>query len=887
MNDNPNKPGGKILLSWDEDEVQIAPGNSKTTRLKVSNQGDVDDYYEINIKGLSNAWIAIDSPVVNIRAGEQSQIELTITVPEPPHSRSGRYPFEAQVTSQGNPDVSATISGELNVAAFQTEGRIGILLESVQFSVSPGSTITIPLVLHNRGLEADTFRLDVDGIPAAWISTTGARTTLDAGEQKEVELTIRPPQAAESTAGRRSFTIIAHSQKIPDQQAEVACVLIMAVYAAFSSQLQPHEIPAGESARVLVKNEGNAPDLYSLAWESQEENLTFEQVHRQTIPATEGGQPRTQVSYAVISEAQNLRVESGEVGHMEFRARPRSRPLFGGEYKLPFRTVVRSSSGQTATLDGEAQSRAIIPVWVPITLAIILLLLACLFTYMINRTQNQAASATQTAEAGVSMIAGATQTAAFNQTQAAIIGQEDSDGDGLTNSEEVTLGTDPNNADSDGDELLDGDEVRNLGTDPLNSDTDADGLSDGEEFIRRSTDPRNPDSDGDGLGDGDEVQRATDPLNPDTDQDGLGDGAEINLGTDPLNPDSDNDRLLDGQETPPCPDPLNPDSDGDGTIDGQDLDPCDPNNPSLTQTAEASLPTATEVVPTAEFTPTPEATEPPPPPEPPQLQGDILFESNRDGNLEIYSLNAADMSTARLTNNPVADVQAAYAPDSLRVAYVTNQENNNEIFLIGPNRQAPVNLTNNPADDQQPSWSPDGEWIAFTTNRDGNQEIYVMRSDGSELSNISNNPTNDLYPSWFRSSGLLGGQDWIAFTSDRDGNQEIYIVRPDGTDLRNLSNNPANDYSPSGSSVSEQIAFVSDRDGNPEVYIMNLDGANQANISNNSARDFDPVIGPTSNWVAFTSERDGNLEIYVVQTNGEGVYNITQNPAQDSNPSWR
>jgi len=211
MNDNPNKPGRNILLSWDEDEVQIASGSSKTIRLKVTNQGNDDDYYEINIKGLSNDWIAIDSPVVKIRAREQRQIELTITIQEPPYSRSGRYPFEAQMTSQGNPDVSATISRVLNVAAFQTEERIGILLESVQFSVSPGSPIIIPLVLHNRGLAADTFVLDVDGIPwprfplptcaQPWKLTNRKKSSLLSGRRK--------PQRVQPGANlsRSSYTV--------------------------------------------------------------------------------------------------------------------------------------------------------------------------------------------------------------------------------------------------------------------------------------------------------------------------------------------------------------------------------------------------------------------------------------------------------------------------------------------------------------------------------------------------------------------------------------------------------------------------------------------------------------------------------------------------------
>ena len=125
----------------------------------------------------------------------------------------------------------------------------------------------------------------------------------------------------------------------------------------------------------------------------------------------------------------------------------------------------------------------------------------------------------------------------------------DSDDDGLTDGEEIALGTDPFNPDTDGDGPTDGEEVNTYGTDPLDPDTDDDGLNDGDE-IALGTDPFNPDTDGDGLTDGDEVHvYGTDPLNPDTDGDGLNDGLEVALGLDPLNPDTDGDGIPDGSDT--------------------------------------------------------------------------------------------------------------------------------------------------------------------------------------------------------------------------------------------------------------------------------------------------------------------------------------------------
>ncbi|GMV92383.1 MAG: hypothetical protein AMXMBFR82_21610 [Candidatus Hydrogenedentota bacterium] len=150
----------------------------------------------------------------------------------------------------------------------------------------------------------------------------------------------------------------------------------------------------------------------------------------------------------------------------------------------------------------------------------------------------------------------------------AVVVDLDTDGDGLTDTEETDVyGTDPANADTDGDGLSDGDEVLIDGTDPLNPDSDNGGVNDGTEVLVDGTDPLDPkddliDSDGDGLLDGVERDLAKqdgclDPFNPDSDGDGLSDGDEIlAIGTSVCDPDTDGDGIQDGED----PDPLNPET---------------------------------------------------------------------------------------------------------------------------------------------------------------------------------------------------------------------------------------------------------------------------------------------------------------------------------------
>ncbi len=109
---------------------------------------------------------------------------------------------------------------------------------------------------------------------------------------------------------------------------------------------------------------------------------------------------------------------------------------------------------------------------------------------------------------------------------------DDPDMDGLTNAEEFTRTTKPQDDDSDDDGVKDGAEVA-AGTNPLNEDTDADGLLDGEEATAM-TNPLVADTDGDGLTDGTEVNTlGTDPLDADSDDDLVRDGMEVANGSDP------------------------------------------------------------------------------------------------------------------------------------------------------------------------------------------------------------------------------------------------------------------------------------------------------------------------------------------------------------------
>jgi hypothetical protein len=173
----------------------------------------------------------------------------------------------------------------------------------------------------------------------------------------------------------------------------------------------------------------------------------------------------------------------------------------------------------------------------------------------------------------------------------------DSDGDGLTNGQEDTLGTNRGSIDSDGDGVNDTAEVGGNVNTPV--DSDGDGIIDALESsnvdtdndgVSNQADPANgnpclpngnsaaclaTDSDGDGLTNGQEDALGTSRNNADTDGDGFADGAEVGNVASPL--DTDGDGVINALESAVT------DTDGDGIVDQNDANntnPCVPNSNS-------------------------------------------------------------------------------------------------------------------------------------------------------------------------------------------------------------------------------------------------------------------------------------------------------------------
>jgi len=102
----------------------------------------------------------------------------------------------------------------------------------------------------------------------------------------------------------------------------------------------------------------------------------------------------------------------------------------------------------------------------------------------------------------------------------------------------------------------------------------------------------------------------------------------------------------------------------------------------------------------------------------------------------------------RLTTDLATDAAPNWSPDGTKIAFETNRDGNFEVYVMNLDGTGLVDLSNNAASDRQPAWSPDGTRIAFQSNRDGNFEIYSMNPEGTDQTRLTNSPGADVNPDW-------------------------------------------------------------------------------------------------------------------------------------------
>jgi formylglycine-generating enzyme required for sulfatase activity len=275
----------------------------------------------------------------------------------------------------------------------------------------------------------------------------------------------------------------------------------------------------------------------------------------------------------------------------------------------------------------------------------------------------------------------------------------------------------------------------------------------------------------------------------------------------------------------------------------------------------------------------------------------IAFSSERDGNLDVYLMNADGSGVRRLTDHPGEDYWTTWSPDGTQIAFASERDGNFEIYVVdvrgvlagtgGDLRR----LTQNRGNDLEPDWSPDGTQIAFMYYSAGKSAIYVMDVEGGNRRQLTDGNGDDWLPAWSPD----GTQ--ILFVSSRDGNPEIYVMNADGSKPQRLTDNDVEDSYPAWSPDGSHISFYSARDASRELYVMGAGagpGGSVRPLTGDDAPVWVSAWSPDGTRIGFTSARDGNREIYVLDfadaledPGGSELRRLTDNRVLDGIPAWR
>jgi len=179
------------------------------------------------------------------------------------------------------------------------------------------------------------------------------------------------------------------------------------------------------------------------------------------------------------------------------------------------------------------------------------------------------------------------------------------------------------------------------------------------------------------------------------------------------------------------------------------------------------------------------------------VQGEILVSSTRRGNVpNVFAFDRATPGRlAPLTRDSTASqTDAAYDPNGDRVAYVSDRDGNAEIYVMNADGSDARRLTQTAATEAAPAWTPDGESIVYASNAAGTGtgtfHLWIMNADGTNQRSLTQGPQSDFQPA------VSPDGHTIAFTTDRAGNYDIYLMDMDGQNPRQFTRAPAPETTP-------------------------------------------------------------------------------------------
>jgi TolB protein len=174
--------------------------------------------------------------------------------------------------------------------------------------------------------------------------------------------------------------------------------------------------------------------------------------------------------------------------------------------------------------------------------------------------------------------------------------------------------------------------------------------------------------------------------------------------------------------------------------------------------------------------------------------------------------------------NPTKSVGTNYlpvfSPDGRQIAFMSGRDGNPEIYVMNADGSNLRRLTNHPAEDGSPTWSPSGSQIAFTSGRTGKPQIYIMNAaDGSGLQRVTVDESEADRPTWSPAPF-----NEIAFAARTGPGYDIKVLDVGSRRVNQITHGEGSNESPAFAPGGRHLAFSSTRGGRTQIYTIGRDG---------------------------------------------------------------
>jgi len=185
-----------------------------------------------------------------------------------------------------------------------------------------------------------------------------------------------------------------------------------------------------------------------------------------------------------------------------------------------------------------------------------------------------------------------------------------------------------------------------------------------------------------------------------------------------------------------------------------------------------------------------------------------------------------------LTDSPGYNAEATITRDGTRIVFTSTRNGDLDIYTMNADGSGVRQLTHELGYDGGPFWSYDGKKIVYRAEhpktpeeiadyksllaqnliRPGNLELWVMDADGGHKHQVTHNGAANFGPYWFPDGKrIIFASNMADAKNGRDF--DLYVINEDGTGLERVTYHPDFDGFPMFSSDGKRLVWASNRNG--------------------------------------------------------------------------